>query len=156
MAARAQQAAMPVIRFLNGGSPNGYLPYAAGFRQGLKEASFVEGQNVAIEYRWAENQPDRLPAFAADLVPVDFCIWGAIALPAVSRFAWAQTYPTHPITMIVSVAPGGHADVIARVLAERMRGSLGQPIIIENVTGAVGSVGVGRIARAAPDAIRSI
>ena len=76
---------------------------------------------------------------------------GATALPAVSRVANAQTYPTRPITMIVSLAPGGMIDVVARVLAERMRGPLGQPIIIENVTGAEGSIGAGRAARARPD-----
>jgi tripartite-type tricarboxylate transporter receptor subunit TctC len=76
---------------------------------------------------------------------------GAAALPAVSRIARAQTYPTRPITMIVSAPPGGPADVIGRVLAERTRKSLGQPIIIENIGGANGSIAVGRAARASPD-----
>jgi tripartite-type tricarboxylate transporter receptor subunit TctC len=77
---------------------------------------------------------------------------GVIALPAVSRVAAiGQTYPTRPIAMIVPLAAGGMVDVVARVLAERMRGPLGQPIIIENVTGADGSIGVGRAARAVPD-----
>ena len=75
---------------------------------------------------------------------------GAAALP-VSRVAWAQAYPARQITMIVPFPPGGSTDVTARVLAERMRPLLGQPVIIENVGGAGGSIGVGRLARAAPD-----
>jgi tripartite-type tricarboxylate transporter receptor subunit TctC len=63
----------------------------------------------------------------------------------------AQSYPSHPVTMIVPLAAGGPIDTIARIVAEGMRASLGQPIIIENVTGASGSLGVGRVARAAPD-----
>jgi len=68
LAARAQQAAIPVIGFLNTTSPDGYTERLRSFRQGLKDTGFVEGENVAIEYRWAENQIDRLPAQAADLV----------------------------------------------------------------------------------------
>jgi len=69
LAARAQQAAMPVIGFLNSGSPAGfYVSLVAAFRQGLKETGYVEGQNVAIEFRWAEGQYDRVPAMAAELV----------------------------------------------------------------------------------------
>ena len=63
----------------------------------------------------------------------------------------AQSYPSHPITMIVPLSAGGPIDTIARIVAEGMQASLGQPIIIENVTGASGSLGVGRAARAAPD-----
>src|SRR5207237_3800799 len=67
-AARAQQRAMPLVAFLNSGSPDGYAPRVAAFRQGLKEAGFVEGQNVAVEYRWAEGQYDRVPAMALELI----------------------------------------------------------------------------------------
>jgi tripartite-type tricarboxylate transporter receptor subunit TctC len=60
-------------------------------------------------------------------------------------------YPSRPITLVVPFPPGGSTDVIARIMAERMRATLGQPIVIENVGAAQGSVGVGRVARAAPD-----
>jgi tripartite-type tricarboxylate transporter receptor subunit TctC len=76
---------------------------------------------------------------------------GAAALPAISRSTEAQTYPARPITMVVPFLAGSSADATARVLAEQMRSSLGQPIIIENVSGADGSIGTGRVARARPD-----
>jgi Ku70/Ku80 beta-barrel domain/ABC transporter substrate binding protein len=67
-AARAQQAAMPVIGSLGAVSPEGFSDRLRGFRQGLRDTGYVEGENVAIEYRWAENQLERLPGLAADLV----------------------------------------------------------------------------------------
>jgi len=76
---------------------------------------------------------------------------GAAVLPAVVRIGHAQAFPTRPMTIIVPFPAGGPADAIARVLAERMRATLGQPVIVENVAGAGGSIGVGRVARAAPD-----
>ena len=72
-------------------------------------------------------------------------LWGGCAV------ASAQVYPSRPITMVVPFAAGGPVDTVARILSEPMRASLGQSIIVENVTGAAGSIGVGRVARAAPD-----
>jgi tripartite-type tricarboxylate transporter receptor subunit TctC len=76
---------------------------------------------------------------------------GAAVLAPLSRLARAQAYPSHPITMIVPVPAGGQMDSVARIVAEHARMSLRQPIVIENVTGASGTIGVGRVARAAPD-----
>jgi tripartite-type tricarboxylate transporter receptor subunit TctC len=75
----------------------------------------------------------------------------AATASALSTVARAQTYPTRPITMIVPFPGGGPADVVGRVVTERMRKTLGQPIIIENVSGAGGRIGTGRAARATPD-----
>jgi tripartite-type tricarboxylate transporter receptor subunit TctC len=83
----------------------------------------------------------RLPRVAAACA----LLWGGIA------GASAQVYPSRPITMVVPFAAGGPVDTVARILSEPMRASLGQSIIVENVTGAAGSIGVGRVARAAPD-----
>jgi putative tryptophan/tyrosine transport system substrate-binding protein len=82
LAARAQQSTMSVIGFLNGALPEGYAPFVAAFRQGLKEAGYVEGQNVTIEYRWAEAQYDRLPSLAADLVQQKVTVIAATSTPA--------------------------------------------------------------------------
>jgi putative tryptophan/tyrosine transport system substrate-binding protein len=68
LAAHAQQPAMPLVGFLHSGSAAAFVPFLAAFRRGLEEAGFAEGRNVAFEYRWAENQYDRLPAMAAELV----------------------------------------------------------------------------------------
>jgi tripartite-type tricarboxylate transporter receptor subunit TctC len=76
---------------------------------------------------------------------------GAVALPAISHIAKAQSYPSHPITVVVPFAAGGPTDTIGRIIAERMRDTLGQALIMENVSGAGGTIGVGRAVRASGD-----
>jgi putative ABC transport system substrate-binding protein len=68
LGARAQQPKMPVVGFLNGGSPDGYAPYLTGFLHGLNETGYVEGKNVTVDYQWAKGQYDHLQVMAADLV----------------------------------------------------------------------------------------
>jgi len=100
MVARAQQAAMPVIGFLGAGSLETYVLYLAAFRKGLNEAGFVEGQNVAVEYRWAEGQYERMAELAADLVRRRVTV---IAVPVSSSGARAAKAATSTIPIVFSV-----------------------------------------------------
>ena len=76
---------------------------------------------------------------------------GAAALPALPRIASAQAFPTRPVTLVVPFGAGGPTDTIGRILAQGMQESLGQPVVVENVSGASGTIAVGRVVRAAAD-----
>jgi putative ABC transport system substrate-binding protein len=114
-ALRAQQKAMPVVGFLGIPSPGPYAPFVVAFLEGLREAGYVDGKNLTIEYRWAEGRDDRLPALAADLVRRNVDVIATAGGPAPTMAAKGAT-STIPIVFI-SADPIG--DGLVASLARR-------------------------------------
>jgi len=128
LAARAQQAAMPVVGFLNSGTREGFAHLLAAFHQSLNQAGFVEGRNLAIEYRWAEGQYERLPALAADLVRRQVTLMAVTTTPAAlaakaatSRIPIVFTSAADPVAagLVASLSrPGGNATGVTNYLTD--------------------------------------
>src|SRR5580765_5899825 len=153
LAARAQQAAMPVIGFLHVASKDAFPQLVAGFHQGLKDSGYVEGQNVMVEYRWADGQFERLPALAADLVRRQVAVIATFGGDASATAAKAAT-ATIPIVfnsgadpamtgLVASMArPGGNLTGVITFsveLASKRLGLLHDLVPNPSIIGLVGN-----------------
>jgi putative ABC transport system substrate-binding protein len=103
IAARAQQSAKPVVAYFSASTPDGYADLLPALRQGLKETGYAEGENLVIEYHWAENEPDRLPVLAAELVRRRVNVIAVISAPA--SLAVAKATATIPVVFLVPEDP---------------------------------------------------
>jgi putative tryptophan/tyrosine transport system substrate-binding protein len=131
LVARAQQPQQPVIGYLNSGTPTGFARVTAAFRQGLSDAGYIEGRNVAIEYRWAEGEYDQLPALAADLVKRQIAAMVATTTPA----ALAAKRATSTIPIVFSIG----ADPIAIGLVDSLSRPSGNITGVNNYLSDIGA-----------------